>query len=410
MIRFVLVILLGLLGAVPVFSQTPDRNDLETLVNKQKEIETEAEKITKQQEKVGSEIDKLQTDLVQASAESRGFERAYAQVLGKISTLKQQEQIIKSRIYVDTDNLVDLLAVLQRMGKNPPPIYLVSTRSVVDTTHAAGMISIVSTDLNQRTSELKSELQALQALRLDINKNRSVLLENAHEIEKRLNVIKFTIAEKSRLSDELDRERKAKTKEVQELADKARNLRELIARFEERAAAITPRVKPRPGSEPDTSGPVPRLKPDKNQPPSVYVPANNQRFADARGSLPLPVIGRLAQSFGSKLENGGPSKGIVLKTQKNAQVVAPFGGRVEFSGAFSNDQVVILNVGRGYFIVLTGLGETFTKAGDSVLAGEPLGLMPDRAGLTPQLFMEFRKDRVSIDPKPWIGPALARAQ
>jgi septal ring factor EnvC (AmiA/AmiB activator) len=98
-----------------------------------------------------------------------------------------------------------------------------------------------------------------------------------------------------------------------------------------------------------------------------------------------------------------------LKTAKRAQVVAPFPGRVEFSGEFNDDNVVILNVGNGYFIVMTGLGETFASAGDSVAGGEPLGIMPSGNTAKPEFFMEFRKDRASIDPSPWIGTALAKA-
>ena len=88
-------------------------------------------------------------------------------------------------------------------------------------------------------------------------------------------------------------------------------------------------------------------------------------------------------------------------------MVAPFPARVEFSGEFDDDHVVILNVGSGYFIVLTGMGETFANAGDMVAGGEPLGLMPTFVKNKPELFMEFRKDRASINPTPWIGTALA---
>jgi septal ring factor EnvC (AmiA/AmiB activator) len=184
----------------------------------------------------------------------------------------------------------------------------------------------------------------------------------------------------------------------------------LIRAFEERANEIAPRIKPKRERIPEKSDPSPQVKPRKGQPPPVYVPSAGQRFADARGALPLPVLGRLSKAFGARLTGGGRSKGVSLKTAKNAQVVAPFDGRVEFAGAFDEDYVVILNVGNGYFIVMTGLGNTFASAGDSVITGEPLGTMPKRSKSSPELFMEFRKNRASIDPAPWIGTALAKAR
>ena len=94
--------------------------------------------------------------------------------------------------------------------------------------------------------------------------------------------------------------------------------------------------------------------------------------------------------------------------RSKAQVISPYAGRVEFSGAFKNyDNVVILNVGDGYFILLTGLGETYVETNENIKTGEPIGLLPFKAKGTADLYIEFRKNGKTINPKPWLGAALA---
>ena len=100
-------------------------------------------------------------------------------------------------------------------------------------------------------------------------------------------------------------------------------------------------------------------------------------------------------------------RGITLQTSARAQVIAPYAGRIEFAGAFKNyDNVVILNVGGGYFILLTGIGETYVETGENILIGEPLGLMPFNTKDRAELYIEFRKNGGTINPKPWLGPDL----
>ena len=98
---------------------------------------------------------------------------------------------------------------------------------------------------------------------------------------------------------------------------------------------------------------------------------------------------------------------MTLTTRPSTQVIAPFGGRIEFAGAFKNyDNVVILNVGQNYFMLLTGLGEIYVSSGEMVTSGEPLGLMPT-GQKNAELYIELRKNGAPVNPKPWLGKALS---
>jgi septal ring factor EnvC (AmiA/AmiB activator) len=384
-------------------AQTTDPTQLENLTEAQKQAEAQAAELSKQQEKLKTEIEGLQTDLVKTTAQSRGFEKAEAEARAQLEALQVEEKDLRSKI--EADNLLssDLLAALQRIERKPPPALLVSAESATDAARAASLIAYLTDSLTEKTELMKMRVTELEDLRKKMDKNRKEISANASEVSARLRGIKSVISNKSVLNSQLDKDRKQKIEEAEKLASEANNLRELIRSFEDRADDVAPRLKPDRGS----IDPNPQIKPRKGNPAPVYIPPSGARFADTRGSLPLPVFGTLSKAFGARTSNGGRAKGVSLRTAKLAQVVAPFPGRIEFSGDFNDDNVVILNVGSGYFIVMTGLGETFAQAGDDVKGGEPLGTMPGNNRSKPELFMEFRKDRSSIDPAPWIGTALA---
>ena len=133
-------------------------------------------------------------------------------------------------------------------------------------------------------------------------------------------------------------------------------------------------------------------------------------FELAKARLPLPAQGRRVLAFGEKTNFGGHSKGLVLETRHSAQITSPTDGWIVYAGEFrSYGQLLIINAGGGYHILLAGLSQIDVQPGQFVLAAEPVGTMGasprNAAGGTPAsapvLYVEFRKDGRPIDPDPW---------
>ena len=110
--------------------------------------------------------------------------------------------------------------------------------------------------------------------------------------------------------------------------------------------------------------------------------------------------------------------GDTITTQSGAIVTAPAGGSVLYAGPFrSYGQLLILNAGDGYHVVLAGMGRISVTLGQAVLAGEPIGAMGETRvagpvsqndGSTgPDLYVEFRKDGKPVDPAPWWSERIA---
>jgi septal ring factor EnvC (AmiA/AmiB activator) len=141
-------------------------------------------------------------------------------------------------------------------------------------------------------------------------------------------------------------------------------------------------------------------------------------FNLAKNKLPMPAQGRRVLSFGEKTQYGGQSKGIVIETRHNAQVTSPCDGWIVYAGEFrSYGQLLIINAGGGYHVLVAGLSQIDVQPGQFVLAAEPVGTMsgaPRKAQIatqvsaqdsaqtsSPVLYVEFRKDGQPIDPDPW---------
>jgi septal ring factor EnvC (AmiA/AmiB activator) len=138
-------------------------------------------------------------------------------------------------------------------------------------------------------------------------------------------------------------------------------------------------------------------------------------FADAKGLLTRPVSGDELLGFGDQDGLGGESQGLSVATRPGTPVLAPVDGWVVYAGPFrSYGQVLILNAGDGYHIVLAGMERIDAALGQFVLGGEPVATMGatrlasigevEHTSAQPILYVEFRKDGTAIDSAPWWTP------
>ena len=134
-------------------------------------------------------------------------------------------------------------------------------------------------------------------------------------------------------------------------------------------------------------------------------------FASAKGMLPLPVKGARIKEFGAPDGFGGTEKGLSIAARPGGQITAPCDGWVVYAGAFRNyGQLLILNAGDGYHVLLAGMERISVNPGQFVLTGEPVAVMGGGSQVAailasgtsqPVLYIEFRKDGTPVDPSPW---------
>ena len=109
----------------------------------------------------------------------------------------------------------------------------------------------------------------------------------------------------------------------------------------------------------------------------------------------------------------------MIETRFSAQVTSPCDGWVVYAGEFrSYGQLLIINAGDGYHVLLAGLSQIDVQPGQFVLTAEPVGTMSGwseefaavREVSGPVLYVEFRKDGRPIDPDPWWATGQQKVQ
>ncbi|WP_323005704.1 murein hydrolase activator EnvC family protein [Pseudorhodobacter sp.] len=144
-------------------------------------------------------------------------------------------------------------------------------------------------------------------------------------------------------------------------------------------------------------------------------------FASAEGKLALPTLGSLLLRANEADAAGARRPGITLSTRARALVTAPWAGTIRYRGPLLDyGNVIILEPGGGYLMVLAGLETVYGEVGEVVGIGAPLGLMGggdqdnskeflanavDVAGIreTETLYIEIRKGTEPVDPAPWFA-------
>ena len=131
--------------------------------------------------------------------------------------------------------------------------------------------------------------------------------------------------------------------------------------------------------------------------------------AGPHGQLQPPVIGVVVKGWGEQTD-GGPARGVSYHAPPGAHVISPCGGRVVFAASFrSYGLLLILDCGGGYHVVLAGFDHLYVKLGQSLVAGEPVGVMPTwepgSEAHRPALYVELRHDGAPVNPAPWLRPS-----
>jgi len=263
--------------------------------------------------------------------------------------------------------------------------------------------------LRGRAQKLAGDLGELIALRKTIATERDRLAADRDKLKDDQTRLAALIDERQRQQSSIEKDMAAESARAITLSKQVDTLQGLIAKMEQdsKAAAKAAATASLQGAPPANPNGKPDLAALKN--PSRSSPAI--AFASAKGLFALPVNGTRLREFGGSDGAGGIEKGISLATRIGAQVTTPCDGWVVYAGPFrSYGQLLILNAGGGYHVLIAGMERISVNIGQFVLTGEPVATMGTTSQVAsilaanasqPVLYIEFRKDGTPIDPGPW---------
>jgi murein hydrolase activator len=127
-------------------------------------------------------------------------------------------------------------------------------------------------------------------------------------------------------------------------------------------------------------------------------------FGSLRGRLAWPVGGHLAARFGQVRAGGLKWDGMLIDTERGADVRAIYRGRVIYADWLPGlGLLTIVDHGDGYLSLYGHNDRLYKAVGDTVAPGEVIAASGDSGGSSrPQLYFEIRKGSRPLDPGPWF--------
>ncbi|BBK40622.1 peptidase M23 [Allostella vacuolata] len=453
------LLLLGSAVLAPAAAEDPRRELrdvqrwMESERGRQAEIERKAEALRR-------DVERLRTDSIAAARALQAEEANLSAVEETLAALNEEIERQNRTLVERRQSVESLVTALARLTRHPPEALLALPTTPLETARTAGLLGSLVPMIAREAGRLRLALADLRELRIETEARRQQAVAGRKAVERRRQALDGLIAQRTAARGQAEAEAQQRAEDVQKLASRVSDLKDLIAEAE--AEAVRQRQeenRKRQEAEADRRRQAAEAERRRRelaaeearqrqlaqqqtgQPESRQRTAEAQRleqerlsldrreaaeqkrqderqvattaalrgpitrsFASARGRYLLPAAGAVQRGFGDDLGFGQHSRGMTLRTRPGARVVAPFDGRILFIGPFrAYGEILIIEHGDGYHSLVAGLGRTDGRVGQSVLSGEPVGVMTADGEERPRLYIELRRNGTPIDPQPWLA-------
>jgi septal ring factor EnvC (AmiA/AmiB activator) len=391
--------------------------ELDTARNQQKAAEELQQKLKADIAAIGQDRGKLNQQLIDSAARVREIETKISDSEARLRPLDAREREIHDKLDSRRSEIIEVLAALQRAGRRAPPALLVRPEDALQSLRTAMLLGAVVPEMRARAKQLTDDLSQLVTVRRAIAEERDRLAADREKLTTDRTTLAALVDERQKQQSAAEKDLDAERSRAVALARQVESLQDLIGKMErdlksaKAAAAAAAAAPPPPVAPPPAEGKAAEAKTDLAtlKDPGRLSPA--VAFASARGLFAFPVNGAKIRDFGAPDGVGGVEKGISLAARPGAQVTTPCDGWVVYAGPFrSYGQLLILNAGGGYHVLIAGMERISVNIGQFVLTGEPVATMGTTSKVAsilatapsqPVLYVEFRKDGTPIDPSPW---------
>lgn len=313
----------------------------------------------------------------------RAYEAGLAALREALRQAELREATLKLSFEAKRERIAQLVAVLARMEQNPGPLLLLHPEGPLGMARSGMILAEVTPALQAEAEGLKAELQELADLRALQQAAGVTLAGGLQAAQEARTALSKAISDRT----ELPRRFTEDPEVLKSILDSAETLDAFAA-----GLAL---------SEGEGAAPT-------------------QPFAGAMGALPLPVLGTLIRQPDEADAAGVRRPGMTLATRPRALVTAPWPATIRYLGPLLDyGNVIVLEPGDGYLLVLAGLGTLYGEVGEVVPAGAPLGLMGGNDGTAPDLatstdgasgaqdtetlYLELRLGASPVDPTEWFA-------
>ena len=379
----------------------PNTADLQAIEQDLARERAAQEEAARQAAQAAQDAEQIRQNMVTTARRIQDRERLLLRLEDELELLEARRTALSKTLAEKDEQMRDVLMALERLAVRPTDALMLQPLRPADAIRSGLVLSAAVPALTENANQLRDDLEALYQTRSEIIDRRADVATHAAALLEDQSHLETLFAEKSALQAGLQRQADAAAERMLALAKEADDLRDLLDKViadrrrqvEEQARrdfiVLTP---------PEGVAPTPDMVTARRPAP----PPEARSFAQARGTLPFPAAGRLTQRYGEGTEGDVRSKGIIIATRPEAQVISPFDAVIAFSGPFRGyGPLLILEHSEGYHTLLAGMSRLDGVVGQRVLAGEPVGVMALEGA--PSLYVELRRDGQPINPLPWLA-------
>ncbi len=353
-----LTLLLALAATPALSARVQDPEDLSRLQAQHRDEQARARKLRADADTARAEIARLERRLSTLKTEQGEGDATISTQRARLDELSRREAELVGKLSAERGRLARLLSGLQMMSRRPPPPLLVPASKATDTVRASILMRAIEPELERRARALAARQGEIVRLRREAALASEALFTAETDQLERNGESESLLARRTQLLAVLRAE-----------ADQA----------ERAARALEARIRALGG-----------------QP----LPAEEGRTREIASSLPggrsnlsAPVPGAPDRRFGQG------SGGWAWRMSADAEVNAPADGVVAYAGPLEGwGQVVILDLGPGWRVVLAGLDTTAVTEGQRIGDGATVGA----AKRGDDLYLELRRDERPVDPARWL--------
>ena len=335
-------------------------SDLAKVESQLKKAEQENRQMETQVKKSDANVEQTKRDLVKTASQVEKLELERAAIRANISELDGQMARLSESIELNQGRLAEAAAGLLAMSGEP----VFDTGDAREYVLASVLLSGISDGFDSEMRAAAEQVRQLEKIQAEKKFEQAKLDSTAKRYAEQRTDLDKLLRSRTAQNEKLKSQQYELQKRLRDLSARAKNLAELTAGISTGEVAA------------DASFTAKKLR--------------------------APVSGRLVSTFGEKSGLGLVSDGWRIRARADAMVTAPADGRVEFSDVFKGySRVLILSHKNSYYSVLTGLASSDVLVGQEVLAGEPVGRMPDSAS---EMYLELRRGNRAVDPARLFNP------
>ena len=373
----------------------------------------EYKKLQAQATQISLELTRISKDMIASAKQIQNSEEKISRMESELETLRADLKKAEENFVVEDDNLIKTLSALQNLALKPTEALFVQPLTPVEIIRSAMLLREAVPYLQENAARIREDLEKIENQKNLVEKQVARIIRQKKILENEHEQMKALVQRKSKIRNAVEIKSVKAKKKVERLASQANDLRDLLNKLEKqrqeklrrqeeerrRLAELKAAEARRAAEETKKLEEKQRADLIKFKPEVINEVGEN--FVKAKGHLLRPARGPVVTAYGEQMSKGVTSKGIIIKTRSQAQVISPYDGTVIFAGPFRGyGNLIIIEHGQGYLSLLAGLEEVDCELGQMLLAGEPVGQMPE-SGDT-RLYVELRKDNHPINPLTWI--------